>query len=209
MRMPRTFPIRIEVEEIALGPVLRRLHEMEGVAKLNLDLGPGGHKPAVPNTLGNGAQEKAIALLMTGPKHRNEISAVIGGGKSRLYGTINQLKKKKMIKAMDGGYYALTDAVAHQLNGQPRALPAPQEPISRGPAGRASPGAGPILLRAALNAGPVAPSDVRKHMAANGMSPKAVYGVLDRGKKAGLIKKNGAALYELTAKGRAMEAAHG
>jgi hypothetical protein len=203
--MPRTFPIRIEVEEIALGPVLRRLHEMEGVAKLNLDLGPGGHKPAVPNTQGNGAQEKAIALLMTGPKHRNEISPVIGGAKSRLYNTINQLKKKKMIKAIDGGYYALADAAAHQLNGQPRALPAPQVPISKGPAGRA----GPMVLRAALDAGPVAPSDLRKHMAANGMSPKAVYGVLDRGKKAGLIKKNGSALCELTAKGRAMEAAHG
>jgi hypothetical protein len=40
--MPKTFPIMIEVEEIALGPVLRKLNEMPGIAKLHLDLGRGG-----------------------------------------------------------------------------------------------------------------------------------------------------------------------
>ena len=39
--MPKTFPIMIEVEEIALGPVLRRLNDMPGIAKLHLDLGHG------------------------------------------------------------------------------------------------------------------------------------------------------------------------
>ena len=40
--MPKTFPIIIDVEEIALGTVLRKLNDMAGIAKLHLDLGRGG-----------------------------------------------------------------------------------------------------------------------------------------------------------------------
>ena len=40
--MPKTFPIKLEVEEIALGTVLRKLHDMPGIVDLHLDLGHGG-----------------------------------------------------------------------------------------------------------------------------------------------------------------------
>ena len=40
--MPKTFPILLEVEEIALGTVLRKLNEMPGIVKLDLNLGHGG-----------------------------------------------------------------------------------------------------------------------------------------------------------------------
>lgn len=36
--MPKTFPILIDVEEIAVGRVMRVLNKMPGVAKLHLDL---------------------------------------------------------------------------------------------------------------------------------------------------------------------------
>ena len=100
--MAKTFPIRIEVEEIALGSVLRRLNEMAGVAKIDLDLGHGGKKPlpqpASVQGNGNGVLGSAVALLMSGEKTISEISAVIGGARSRVYGVIHQLKNKKLIK---------------------------------------------------------------------------------------------------------------
>jgi hypothetical protein len=43
--MPKLFSISIEVEEIAVGRVMRQLHHMEGVAKLNLDMGDTKPKP--------------------------------------------------------------------------------------------------------------------------------------------------------------------
>lgn len=36
--MPKTFPILIDVEEIAVGRVMRMLNKLPGVAKLHLDL---------------------------------------------------------------------------------------------------------------------------------------------------------------------------
>jgi len=41
-------------------------------------------------------------------------------------------------------------------------------------------------------------------MTEKGMSPKSISGVLDRARKGGIIKKNGAG-YELTAKGMKIE----
>ena len=40
--MAKTFSVRLEIEEVALGTVLRKLHDMPGVAKLDLDFGEGG-----------------------------------------------------------------------------------------------------------------------------------------------------------------------
>lgn len=37
--MPKLFPIHIEVEELAVGKVMRQLHNTPGVAKINLDMG--------------------------------------------------------------------------------------------------------------------------------------------------------------------------
>ncbi len=211
--MPKTFPIKIEVEEIALGTVLRRLNEMPGIAKLHLDLGHGGHGPgkkelehhAEAKRNGNGdGQQAAIKLLMSGPKHIREISQAVGGAKTRAYGVMTQLRKQGLAEAAPGkAMHQLTKKAKAQLGGAIPALPAPQ--VKHGPAGRAAPGSGPIILRAALDAGPVSSSSLRAHLAGRGMSSKSITGVLDRGKKHGLIKKNGSDLYELTAKGMKIE----
>ncbi|MBR0753526.1 hypothetical protein JQ604_15160 [Bradyrhizobium jicamae] len=218
--MPKTFPIMIEVEEIALGPVLRRLNEMPGIAKLHLDLGQGGQgagkkqleRQAAAHRASNGdGQQAAVKLLMSGPKHINEIAHAVGGKKTRAYGIMTQLRKQGLAEPAQGrAMHQLTKKAREQLGGAMPALPAPDK-VSRGPSGRAAPGSGNILLRKALDAGPVSPSDLRAHLAAKGMSAKSVAGVLDRAKKSGLIKKNGVG-YALTAKGQKIElgaAAHG
>jgi hypothetical protein len=214
--MPKTFPIKIEVEEIALGTVLRRLNDMPGIARLHLDLGHGGQGAGAKQLAqqaakarGGNAEQTVIKLLMHGPKHVNELSAAIGGAKSRVYGVVHGLRKKGLTQAgAEKGLHQLTAKARAQLGGQP-ALPAPE--IKRVPSGRAAPGSGQIVLRAALDAGSVSPGDLRKHLASKGMSPKSISGVLDRARKNGIIKKNGTG-YELTAKGQKIEmgaVAHG
>jgi predicted transcriptional regulator len=214
--MPKTFPILLEVEEIALGPVLRRLHDMPGIAKLHLDLGHGGEgagkkkleHAAANQRNGNGhGQQAAIKLLLSGPKHIREIMAAVGGNKSRAYGLMTQLRKQGLAEAAKGrAMHQLTKRAMQQLGAGavPPALPAPAAALHRGPGGRASPGSGTVVLRAALDAGPLPSSDLRSQLATKGMSAKSVSGVLARAKKGGLIKKNGTG-YELTAKGQKIE----
>lgn len=207
--MARTFPILIEVEELALGPVLRKLHDMPGIAKLDLQLGLGGQGAGrqqleqaalAQGKRGNG-EEAVVKLLLQGPKHLAELVAAIGGKKSSFYTLTSKLKKKGIAERAGGGMWQLTHKARTQL-GAVKALPAPE--IKHGPAGRATPGSGPILLRSALAAGPLAPVDLRKQLGSSGMSPKSISGVLDRAKRDGLIKKNGTG-YELTAKGQKIE----
>ena len=88
--MPKTFPIRLAVEEIALGPVLRKLNDMPGIVKLDLDLGHGGQgagrsqlEDAAKTRNGETTEQRTIKLLMEGPKHISEISSALGGAKSR------------------------------------------------------------------------------------------------------------------------------
>ena len=118
---------------------------------------------------------------------------------------MHQLKKKGFSESgSEKGTHQLTAKAKAQLGGA-LALPAPAgAQVAHGPAGRAKPGSGNIVLRAALDAGPLTPIDLRKRMAAQGMSPKSVSGVLARAKDGGLIRKNGTG-YELTAKGQKIE----
>jgi hypothetical protein len=211
--MPKQFCIQLDVEEIALGSVLNRLNDMPGIAKLHLDLGAGGHGAGAKQLAAQAAslrssaaanEQAAVKLLMHGPKHITQISAAFGGNKTRAYSAMNTLRKKGLTEAAAGrGMHQLTAMARAQLGGALPALPAPAG--RHGPSGRAARGTGDIVLRAALDAGPVTPGDLRKNMQSKGMSPKSVSGVLERARKRGLIKKNGVG-YELTAKGQKMEA---
>lgn len=224
--MPKTFPIHLEVEEIALGTVLRKLNEMPGIAKIDLNLGHGGQgagkkqlEHAAAKKHGNGnAQQAAVQFLMDGPKSIKEISKAIGGSMPRAYGTMTTLRKHGLAEAGVGpSMHQLTAKARAQLGGAVGnalvvALPAPQK-VKRGPSGkRAAPNSSVIILREVLGVGPARSSDLRKQLTDRGMSTKSISGVLDRGKRHGIIKKNGADLYELTAKGLKIElgaSAHG
>src|SRR4051812_7453811 len=180
MTMPKTFPIHLQVEETMLGPVLRKLHEMSGIARLDLDLGQAPQAAAPGN-----AQETVLAMLASGPKHRDELKAALGPAQ-RFYGTMNQLKKKKMAKAAGDGTYVLTKHVAQKLNGH-----APEAPVKKGPAGRAARGQTAMVLRSALTGQsfPLSASQIAEALYAHGMSAKSLSGVLHRAKRDGLVKK--------------------
>jgi predicted Rossmann fold nucleotide-binding protein DprA/Smf involved in DNA uptake len=215
--MPKTFPIRLEVEEIALGTVLRKLNEMPGIAKLDLDLGKGGEGPgrknleaAAPAPRGNNAQA-IIKMLVTGPKSINEMLDKLGGKKSSFYTATSKLKAQGLATSVDGKWTLTEPARAKidELTGKSGeaapALPAPSnKKAKKDSKGRAGKGSGPIFLRTILSEGPKSPSQVREHAVEHGLSSKSITGVLDRAKKAGLIKKNGEG-YTLTLKGQQIE----
>lgn len=71
--MPKTFPILIDVEEIAVGRVMRILNKLPGVAKLHLDMGGGKPKANGPvanrppyRKFSSKAEEDILAALYTG-----------------------------------------------------------------------------------------------------------------------------------------------
>jgi DNA-binding PadR family transcriptional regulator len=198
--MPKPFPIRIEVEEFALGAVLRRLHEMQGVAKVDLLLGHAERK-ALPGD-GHGAQDIVLAALMNGPKHRKELAELVGGSMSRLYGAINQLKRKRMIKVVGAATYGLAKAT---YNGKPLALPAPKK---KGPKGkRAVKGASTAAMIAILaQQGPKRPIEIQGQLSEHGVSGKSLSGVLHRAKRDGIVK-NANGVYSLTARAMKQQAA--
>lgn len=213
--MPKTFPIHLEVEEIALGTVLRKLNDMPGIAKIDLNLGHGGQgtgkqklqQVAAARRSGGNNTEVIIKLMMSGPKSIKEFMEALGGKKASFYTALSKLKAQGISESAGTGVYRLTPTAAAQFDAaqiaaKTPALPAPQ--AKHGPAGRAVPGSGPIILRAALNSGPMSPGDLRAKLTEGGMSPKGVSGVITRAKMAGLIKKNGTG-YELTAKGQKIE----
>ncbi|TYL87458.1 hypothetical protein [Bradyrhizobium cytisi] len=211
--MPKPFPVLVHIEEIALGTVLRKLHETPGVISVDLQFGLGG-QGAGKQQLQQAAQSKrgsseeiVVKLLLQGPKHISEISAAVGGKKTRAYGVMTSLRKQQLAEPGQGrAVWQLTHKARAQL-GNVKALPAPPAAapaIKRGPADRAAPGSGNILLRSALDGGTKPPKELREIMGSKGMSAKSISGVLERAKKRGLIKKNGAG-YELTAKGQKIE----
>jgi Mn-dependent DtxR family transcriptional regulator len=224
--MPKPFPILINVEEIALGTVLRKLHEMPGVVSVDLQLGHGGEgagkkqleQHAAANGNGSNGEQSVLKVLADGRDWpAREVAAALGWKKPRAYGALHQLRKKGLVQAgSDKGTHRITRLAAAHLNGV-RALPAPSAPsahpqVKKGPSGeRSSPGSGNIVLKSILSDGPKAPNEIRTLAADHGMSPKSLSGILLRAKNAGLIKKNGSG-YELTAKGQKIEtgaAAHG
>jgi hypothetical protein len=217
--MPKTIPFHIEVEEIAVGAFMRKLHEMPGIVKMDCLLGHGGEGPG-RKQLEAAAHAKTdkyklvAQYLMDGPRHIREISATVGGPRSRAYGIMHQLSKRHIAeKAGESGMWQLTARARARL-GMVKALPAPAKAaatkITHGPGGRASPGSGNIVLRSILGDGAQPGSAIRARAARQGISPKSISGILERAKKNGLVRKNGFG-YELTAKGMKIEtgASHG
>lgn len=194
--MAKEFPIRILVEEIALGAVLRKLNDMPGVVKLDLDFGEGGRGPGKEKLQQAAAElnvlpeEAILKALANGPMKSRDLIRATGMKDHRVYYAIGKLGLKRNSK---GEYQAM----------------APSEPRRRSD-GRAAPGRGPEIVRAALAASdtPLVRKELRDSLQAHGMSAKSVNGILDRAKRDGLIKlgKEG---FTLTAKGRMNGEAHG
>ena len=129
--MPNFFTIIIKVEELALGPCVRRINDMPGVVDFKLDLGEGGLgagrkqlEDAAKQDRGTQAQQ-IVKFLMKGPKHLNEMVAEIGGKKSSFYTATSKLSKEGVVeRGTEKGIWQLTAKARAQL-GATLALPAP------------------------------------------------------------------------------------
>jgi DNA-binding PadR family transcriptional regulator len=221
-----TLPIYLEVEDVAVGPVLIALRKMPGIIKLNLDLMSGApatppvrREPGAPSN-----SERIVAALVQRqgePLSIKEAIEIVGGSKGTAYTAMYQLKKQGVVKGAGGGSYELTDKAKRELIpvDAVKLLPKPRDAkasktvnghakkdkIARGPKGRASPGQGRKLLLDALAGDGVTRADLRHVLGAQGISEKSFSGVLDRAKRDELIQKVGN-VYELTASGKTAQA---
>jgi DNA-binding PadR family transcriptional regulator len=213
----------IEVEEIALGPVLRRLNEMAGIAKLHLDMGRGGEqgqaKIADAAETFRGTKRSSVfeadilKFLRDGHKHISEISALIGGKRTRAYGLVHALRKKGLVEGgPDSGSHQLTAKGRALLSGGAGATPALAAPaaaapaaaapvIRRGPKGVALKGENTRLVCRLLSEGPIETIAMRRKLEALGYGAKSIDGLTSRARISGYIRTNKDGAYELTPKG--------
>lgn len=219
--MPKPYEIKMRVEEIALGSVLRKLHGMPGVIGVDLDLGFGGDGAgaadlAAAAAVKSGTQQDRVlrVLAAEGPLYRKVIGQKIGAASSSVNSLLHKMKVDGLIIAVGKGVYGLP-VNKHATNGaQPLALPAPTiDPNGKVHHGSATATLLGLLIHARA---PVARRDIRERLMKAGLTNKSVQGVLYRAKAEKLIKRIGSgqnSSIELTDKGRKHEtagaAAHG
>lgn len=136
-----TFPILIEVEDSALGSVLKLLHGYPGIAKLHLDLdavtAPRGTRKGIPNAprkqRGPGepsSSDVTIAFLMKNGAQRNttigDELTKHGFAKTSSPSVLNTLKEKGIVQNVGNAMWDLTDEAKAKIGGAPKqALAAP------------------------------------------------------------------------------------
>lgn len=99
--MPKLFSINIEVEELAVGKVMRQLNAMPGVAKLNLDM----ERKAKPNGTASGKYQRG-QFDVTGEQ------AIIDALSPNFKMTTAQLKE---VYAKGGRSTASVSSVVHKM----------------------------------------------------------------------------------------------
>ena len=115
--MPKLFSIAIDVEEVALGRVMRLLHNTPGVAKFDLDLGKSkanGADPSKgePRNRMTG-REFMIKLFSKAkrPLRSNDLKSAFGkSGRSprSISSVIHYLKNERMVETKNGEGYVAT-----------------------------------------------------------------------------------------------------
>jgi len=217
-------PIHVEVEDIAVGPVLIALRKMQGVIKFHVDLdgfGPSSSTPRLPG--GPSVQETIIAILL---QHGEPITAAgiaekTGLVKTSVYSGLNSLKTKGIVKLGADKAWQLTEKAARDM-GAVKLLPKPRTDAAaangvvrshhgtNGTNGmngkkpkiiRAKQGAAWSALHSGLVNGPLKRENLITHMTQNGVKAKSASGILERAQRDKLAKTNGGGIWELTAKG--------
>lgn len=124
--MPKLFPIHVEVEELAVGKVMRLLHNTPGVAKVNLNLGEpkpkanGARKPYGPRkkyeTSGN---DEIVKLLSNTNRSTPELASdfdALGRSPVSVNSAIHTLQKAGEVKRTpDGLKWMLTKKAKDRL----------------------------------------------------------------------------------------------
>jgi hypothetical protein len=206
---------------VAVGPVLVLLRRTPGVISIRLPFLE--HKPTpAPRTNGLNIEQTVVQLFAKhhgGPLVIDAIKEEIGGSKTRAYGAIHNLKKKGILVLIGKGEYKFSAKAMHMMQkgaspeatAAPLALPKPHShakgngktKIVKTASGRAKQGAGPAALRELLSEkGSMKPIDIKQALDSKGVSSKSVSGILDRGRRDGMIKKLASGEYELTARGK-------
>lgn len=210
-----TLPIHLEVEDIAVGPVLIALRRMPGVIKFHVDLGEGPQQPArQPGSPKGSTRERIIAMFMKhhgGPLQLNDIIRDLGIPKGSGASTMYKMQSDKIVKRVAIGSYVLSEqAKAHLMPNAPRMLPAPAKAANGKSKGkRAARGEGQAHLLALLKQGPRQREELIKALSGSGVKSNSVGGTLARAERDKLAKSNGKGLWELTDKGKQQIAAQG
>ncbi|MCA1452103.1 hypothetical protein I6F35_02600 [Bradyrhizobium sp. BRP22] len=218
-----TLPIYLEVEDVAVGPVLIALKKMPGIIKLHLALLDEKPVPAA-RPGGMNTEQTVVAMFANrngGPMTVDEVQAELGGTRTRSYSAIGGLKKKGVLQQIGKSTYKFSAKAMQMMSNNapanPTAAPALPKPQSHPPAkknghvvakakakkgGRAERGAGLTALRELLSQnGAMKFTDIRTELSQRGVKEKSTRGIVDRARRDGLLKKTSNGDFELTAKG--------
>ncbi len=210
-----TLPIYLEVEDVAVGPVLIALRKMPGIIKMNLDIATGAPTPSAPRQPGGpNNQELIVAALLKhngGPLHIKDFTQQAGLTKSAIYGALNNLKNRGVVESADKkAEWRMTAKALREIGGEEAVKLLPPSKSNGhaqvekvGKSGRAAQGAGQAALISILDNGALSSSGLRQQLTERGLSEKSASGIIERGRASGIIRKSKTTgLYELTAKGQ-------
>lgn len=216
--MSKLFPIGIEVEEVAVGSVLRILNKTPGVAKLHLNLmnenpseeRDGGTvlsnemasvlpRPRPPR---EGSVQTVIAkMLSVAPCHNKVLREALKRNKFSETGLPSQLtvmKAKGYIQKMGPGLWRLTNrGKSYYSLGEP----SPVKQGRFGPAANNGSGVRGLVLKT-LSEKETLSSELKRILEKNEFSPKNLNGIVGKMRIEGLIHSAGG-VYSITDQGRA------
>jgi hypothetical protein len=215
-----TVPILVEVEDIAVGPVMIALRKMQGVISFHVDLDKfAPSAPSIARVPGANIQETVTAVLLKSypaPIGATEVSNQTGLSKTPVYGALNALKGKGLCVPTEDRKWVLTEKAALDMgalkllpnHSKPDKAAMEKLPKMRADKGRAKPGETWAALHATLKEGGRQRSEVISTLASFGVKENSASGILERAQRDKLAKTNGTGLWELTPKGLAKVPAH-
>ena len=212
------FHIGLEVEESAVGSLLRTLNGFPGVAKLHLDLDKvpgkkGGKRPKQNGGESSSATSRQIILraLTSGPKNLRHLEDQLRAANlstSSLSAHLNEMKRQGVTESGGKGVHRLTKHALSQMNrSHAIALPPPEKAAKKKkpkPADKPRAGKGEatlaVVTAVAARGGKAARQDIIHALESQFATVRAVESSITRAKKAGLLKSPETGVYELTAK---------
>lgn len=215
--MAKLFPIGIEVEEVAVGRVLRVLNNTPGVAKMHLNMlneAPATEEieavsevrqvlPPVRRAKENSSQMVVAQVLKLTPAHNTILKEALvrsGFSATSLPSLITKMRERGYVKRVGVGTWRITDkGVRHY--GLTETKEMPKKLLSKvGPATNNGSGVRKLVLTALSSGSQVLARDLRKLLEENEYSPKNMTGTVGKMREEGLVQSNGG-VYSLTEQG--------
>lgn len=214
--MPVT-SISLEVEDIEFIAVLRVLHNLPGVARVNFDLDSLGKKnrggAAKPNGR-PGMKPIILGLMINGPVAYGDMKrATLDAGykPTSLSQALNELRRSGMVRNGPLGWSLtpraeaqIKEAAAQEGQASERlALPPPEPPPTQRRKRLGDPWTSALVILATLKAAakPLHRSALREAVVARKFSPGSIDGAMARLKKAGHIEPVGEGIVKITKEG--------